>query len=800
MTLNSRVDGLLDKMTLEEKASLCSGDGYWFTKAVERVGIERIMLTDGPHGLRRQVGNADHLGLNKSVESTCFPAGATVANSWDVELFGKMASLMAIEADSEGVDVVLGPAINIKRSPLCGRNFEYLSEEPYLAGKMAAAYINAMQKNGISACPKHFAVNNQETLRMVVDAVVDERTLREIYLLPFEYAVKEGNPDTIMSSYNQVNGTYANENSYLLDKILTKEWGFNGVVMSDWGGSNDRVEALKAGSHLEMPTTMGETDREIVEAVKSGDISEDLLDQRLRPLLRLILQAKSRERINHDYPKELHHKHAAEIASQSMVLLKNQNSILPLNEKNSIAIIGDFADQPRYQGAGSSIINPTKLESPLKVLQESELNVIGYAPGFKRLGGTSKRLKKQAIELAEKAHTVLLFLGLDESTEAEGLDRENMDISINQRELIEAVARVNSNIVVVLSGGAPVNTKWDVFAHGLLHAYLGGQAGAIAIRDILTGKVNPSGKLTETYAENYSDIASSTYYPGAPKTAEHREGIYVGYRYFDKSGVEPKYPFGFGLSYTTFEYSDLRVDRDRIKCRVRNSGDREGKEIVQCYISASNSAVFRPVKELKAFTKVTLLPGEEKEVELTLDDKAFAYYNVNKECWYTEKGEYKILIGSSSKDIRLEENISIDGSEGDNPYKTMDLNSYESGKVDSVTAKEFQKLLGRVLPEREWNKEAEITVNSPIMEGKHHRGVAKFIYNFISLSRFFVRNDIKKRTAVEVSLHMPYRALSRMTNGMLSWSMLQALLTMINRGFWKGIIPFIKAWTKKGRR
>ena len=488
---------LISQMTLEEKASLMSGANFWNTKAVPRLEIPGMMLTDGPHGLRKQGGKADNLGLNKSVPATCYPTASGLANTWDEELLEQMGQHLGLEAASEGVSVLLGPGVNIKRSPLCGRNFEYFSEDPYLAGKMAAALIRGIQSNGISACVKHYAVNSQELLRMTNDSVVDERTLREIYLPAFEMAVKEGGVKCLMTSYNRVNGTYAHENTHLLREILYGEWGYDGVVVSDWGGNNDRVASVKAGGTLEMPSSHGQTDRYLVEAVRSGDLAEELLDEQVDRLLDLIFTTAPNI-TGKTYFREAHHRMAARVAEKTAVLLKNEDSILPLKKDQKIAVIGDFARIPRYQGAGSSKINPTKLDNGIDALKTVGANVTGFAPGFRRNGKADPMLIRQACTLAKDADIVLLWLGLDEGGEAEGVDRENMKLPENQIALLNALYAVNSNIVVVLSCGCAVEMQWDEKAKAVLHGYLGGQAGAIALGKLLTGQANPCGKLSET--------------------------------------------------------------------------------------------------------------------------------------------------------------------------------------------------------------------------------------------------------------------------------------------------------------
>ncbi|HWT74826.1 MAG TPA: glycoside hydrolase family 3 C-terminal domain-containing protein, partial [Mobilitalea sp.] len=615
---------MIDKMTLEEKASLMSGKDFWQTQDIERLGIKSIFLADGPHGIRKQAAAADHLGLNPSVPATCFPTTATVANSWNEELGELIGEYLGEEAVAQKVNVLLGPGINMKRNPLCGRNFEYFSEDPYLAGKMAAAYIRGIQSRGISACVKHFCANNQEERRMSVDTVVDERTLREIYLTAFEIAIKEGETKAVMSSYNKLNGTYTNENLRLMKDILRGEWNYEGCVITDWGGSNDRVAGLCAGNELEMPTTAGETNEEIIQAVKSGGIREEVLDRCVDRLLGLIYGTE--EVFNRPHKKfdvEEHHKAAQKAAEESIVLLKNEDNLLPLHPNDRVAIIGDFAKNARYQGAGSSIVNPTVLDNAVNCLEKFGLNCMGYEPGFNRYGGKSRLLIDKACGLAQRADIVLLYLGLDEVTEVEGLDRKDMKLPVNQLELLNAVYEVNPNIVAVLSCGSVLEMPWADKVKGLLHGYLGGQAGAGAMLGVLTGKVNPSGKLAETYPICYEGTPSYHYFPGKEASVEYREGLYIGYRYYDTTKTPVMFPFGYGLSYTAFAYSDLKVESSRVTFNLKNTGRVFGGEIAQLYVHCSSGNIFRPRKELKGFAKIFLDPGEVRSVTISFDDKTF---------------------------------------------------------------------------------------------------------------------------------------------------------------------------------
>ena len=709
---------LISRMTLEEKASLMSGANFWNTKPVPRLGIPSMMMTDGPHGLRKQGGQADHLGLNKSIPATCYPSAAGLANTWDEALLEEMGAHLGLEAASEGVSILLGPGVNIKRSPLCGRNFEYFSEDPYLAGKMAAALIRGIQSNGISACVKHYAANSQELRRMTNDSVLDERTLREIYLPAFEMAVKEGGVKCLMTSYNRVNGTYAHEHPHLLREILYGEWGYNGMVVSDWGGNNDRVESVRQGGTLEMPSSNGQTDKHIVKAVREGKLEESLLDEQVDRLLDLLFSTLPHTE-GKTYDREAHHTMAARVAEKSAVLLKNEGGILPLNRQQRIAVIGDFAQTPRYQGAGSSKINPTRLECGLEALKAAGANVAGFAPGFHRGGKADPMRIRQACNLAKNADVVLLWLGLDEGGEAEGVDRENMKLPENQLALLKALAEVNENIAVVLSCGCAVEMDWDDRAKAVIHGFLGGQAGAPAMARLLLGDVNVSGKLSETIPTCYEEVSSTPYYPGVEATSEYREGLYVGYRYFDTTKLEVKYPFGYGLSYTEFEYSNLAVTEDVVHFTVRNSGSVYGEEIAQLYIHAATNGMFRPEQELKGFAKVALNPGEEKRVTIALNDRSFAVWSILENDWVIEGGNYELRIGASSRDIRLTAEVQKSGSVS-NPYEGEVFAPYYSGEVQSISDESFAALLGHAIPAAKWDRNAAIGFNDTISQGECH--------------------------------------------------------------------------------
>ncbi|MFC5703938.1 glycoside hydrolase family 3 C-terminal domain-containing protein [Cohnella faecalis] len=669
---------LIAQMTLEEKAGMCSGLDFWHMKGVERLGIPSIMLTDGPHGLRKQRASADHLGLFDSVPATCFPSAAGLASSWDRELVRKVGVALGEECQAEDVAVLLGPGANIKRSPLCGRNFEYFSEDPYLSSRMAASHIQGVQSQGVGTSLKHFAANNQEHRRMTGDSVVDERTLREIYLASFEEAVKEAQPWTVMCSYNKVNGVFASENEYLLTDILKDEWGFEGFVVSDWGAVNERADGLTAGLELEMPASGGAGDRKIVEAVLSGRLPEEKLDRAVERLLRVIFLAVDNKKPNAAYDADAHHALAREVARESMVLLKNEDGILPLRKEGSMAVIGEFAAKPRYQGGGSSHIKPTKLEDIREEIAKSAGSgvQIVYAQGYDLQSDASDdRLIEEAKRAAAVADIAVIFAGLPDRYESEGFDRTHLSIPENQIRLIHAVAEVQPNIALVLSNGAPVEMPWLGSVKAVLEAYLGGQALGGAIADLLFGDVNPSGKLAETFPERLEHNPSQLNFPGEGDRVEYKEGLFVGYRYYDAKRIEPLFPFGFGLSYTTFEYSNLAIDklgmRDDeqaiVSVDVTNTGVREGKEVVQLYVRDVQSSVIRPSKELKGFAKVGLQPGETRTVTFELDKRSFAFYDADRKEWRVESGEFDVFVGGSSRDIAVRGTINVESTSAAKP-------------------------------------------------------------------------------------------------------------------------------------
>lgn len=772
---------LLKKLTLEEKCALLSGAETFKTRGMPEHGIPQIWLSDGPHGLRKQAGESDHLGLNPSVPATCFPTASAVANSWDAALGEEIGAALGEEAAAQEVSVVLGPGLNMKRNPLCGRSFEYFSEDPYLAGKLAAGYIRGIQSKGVAACPKHFAVNSQETRRMASDSIVDERTLREIYLTGFEIAVKEGHPRSIMSSYNLVNGTYANENKHLLMEILRGEWGFDGAVITDWGGSNDHALGVKNGSTLEMPAPGGDSVRELLAAVESGKISESDIDARLSELLPLVFDTKAAlDAAPREFDAAAHHALARRAAAESLVLLKNEGSLLPLAAGSKVAVLGDFAKNPRYQGAGSSMVNSTQVDVLLDKLIDSELNVIGYQQGFDRHGKPDAALQKSACELATQADTVILCMGLDEIAESEGLDRSNLRLAQNQVDLLQAVAAVNPKIVVVLYSGSVVETPWLDNCQALLYAALGGQAGAGAVADALTGKVNPCGKLAETWPLAYADVPSAADFATRRKTVEYREGLYIGYRYFTTAEKAVRFPFGYGMSYTTFAYSDMAADEQGVSLTVTNTGSVAGTEIVQLYTAKKNSELFRPAKELKGFARVTLAPGEKQRITIMLDDKAFRFWNVKTNRWEIEGGEYELLVGASVEDIRLCEKISVHGTATVHPYEDRDLECYYKGDVLHVSDADFEKLLGHPIP----NGKTKIDRNLTLGELNHARsplGWLVWLVLTILLDASYKRG--KPDLNILFQYNMPLRALAKMTNGAISMGMVDGIVMEL-QGFW----------------
>ena len=779
---------ILQKLSLEQKCALLSGKNTWQTQDYPKQGVPAIWLSDGPNGLRKQAGAADHLGLNPSEPATCFPTAATMANSWDPVLGEEVGRALGEETAAYRVNVLLGPGLNVKRSPLCGRNFEYFSEDPYLSGKMAAAYVRGIQENGIAACPKHFAVNSQELRRMASNSVLDERTLRELYLTAFEIVVKEAHPKSIMSAYNKVNDTYANENHHLLVDILRKEWGFDGAVVTDWGGSNDHVEGVKNGSTLEMPSPGLGGARKLLKAVENGELSEHTIDERVDEMLELALSTtEAMEKAPHKFDENAHHQLARRAAAESIVLLKNEDAILPLKHGKKVTLIGDFALTPRYQGAGSSMVNPTRVDSLKDAMEAAELDMVGYCAGYERSGKPNKAYLDEAVSQAKMADVVVLCIGLDESSESEGLDRTHIGIPAVQKQLLDAVTAANPNVVAVVSAGSVIETDWVEQCKAVVHGYLGGQAGAGAMLEVLTGWQNPCGKLAETIPLRYEDTPAARYFPGRKQNAEYREGLYVGYRYYETANKAVRYPFGYGLSYTTFAYSDLKVNADKVTFTLANTGSVAGAEIAQLYVAKPDAAVFRPAKELKGFAKVFLKAGESKTVSIPLDDKTFRYWNVATDSWEVEGGSYQLLVGANVQDIRLTADITLPGTGAPDPYAGKDLAHYRTAQVQEVPDAEFEALLGRSLPEETTAIDRTMTLG----ELNHSRSpLCWLIAGVLTLLVRSGEKNGKPNLNILFQYNMPLRGLAQMTGGIIGEETVDGLV-MEAKGFW--VIGILRA-------
>jgi beta-glucosidase len=779
----ARARELLAKMTPEEKAGLCSGKDFWHTKGVERLGVKGVMVTDGPHGLRKQAGESDHLGINQSVPATCFPTAATTACSFDTDLLREIGEALGEECLQEEVAVILGPGANIKRSPLCGRNFEYFSEDPYLAGMMASSLIAGVQSKGIGTSIKHYAVNSQETRRMVIDAIVDERALREIYLAGFEMAAKQTQPWTFMCSYNRINGEYGSENRKTLTEILRDEWGFEGAVMSDWGAVADRVKGLEAGLDLEMPYAGPANDAAILAAYQKGDLSGEVLDRAALRMLCLLLAAADAAKPGYRYDAAAHHRLARKAAAESSVLLKNEGNMLPLAPGARIAVIGAFAKTPRYQGAGSSRISPVKLDNLCDALAGRGVNFV-YAPGYKiESDEPDAALLDEAAAAAKNAEIALVCIGLPDEYESEGFDRDHLRIPQSHRALLERVAAANPNTVALLFCGSPLEMPWAAKARALLLLYLGGEAGAEAAADLLYGDMNPSGKLAETFPLKLEDNPSHANFPGGDKTVEYRESIYVGYRYYDKAGAEVLFPFGHGLSYTSFAYRDLAVSESggivTASVKVKNTGKRAGAESAQFYVSRKSPSVFSPVRELKGFSKLYLEPGEEKTASVALDRRAFAWYSVEKKDWVVDAGEYSVAAGASSRDIRCEAAVTL---EGEAPKKTAAAAEYQKPGIPFVASKEaFEGLYGKALPPSARLPGEPLTTNSTLAEfGKTKTGAGVIAMMQQQMAGQIGGDGSFDRMFERMLGDMPLRSIGMFSQGALGPEQIQNLLAAAN--------------------
>ena len=787
---------LLAQLSLEEKAQLCSGKDYWHLYGVEKLGLPSVMVSDGPHGLRKHNDKKDKTDIMGSVPAVCFPTASCTAASWDEDLLYEMGQTLGEECLAEKISVLLGPGVNMKRTPLCGRNFEYFSEDPYLAGKIAAAFIKGVQSKGVGTSIKHFAANNQETRRMTVDTVADERSLREIYLPAFETAVREAKPWTVMNAYNKLNGDYCAENRWLLNKVLREDWGFDGVVETDWGAENEIEKGIAAGQNLEMPGSNGLGAKRLVKAVEEGRLSEADLDARVDEILDLILRAND-NLTDCSYDKAAHHLTARKIAENAMVLLKNDDGVLPLKAGKKIAVIGEMAKKPRYQGAGSSQINAKSIDNAYGAFLAEGVDV-EYAKGYDVTSDvTDLTLLEEAVFAAKHADTAVVFIGLTDEYESEGFDRSHMGLPQCHVDLVKAVAAANPNTVVVLSGGAPVEMPWEPKVKAILNAYLGGEAAGSAVVRLLLGKANPSGKLAETYPMALSDNPAFVNFPGKLRSVEYRESVYIGYRYYDKKDFAVRYPFGHGLSYTKFEYSGLKLSRKKIKdtdtltvkFKVKNVGDVAGAEIAQLYVGDDESTVFRPVKELKGFKKVFLAPGEETEIALTLDKRAFAYYNVNLGDWHVESGKFTVSVGASSRDIRLTGAVDVTSTvDAEIPDLRTVCPAYYTGDVQDVSDEEFEALLGRPIPYRD-EADTRITVNSSLEMAADTPAGKKINALLLNLFKSISKgNAAQEKMMTSMALQIPIRCFISMSMGVFSEEMAEGLCMILNgEGTMKGV-------------
>ncbi len=808
---------IVEKMSLEQKAAFVSGYDYWHLEEAPELGLPKIMITDGPHGLRKQKGKdyvepegakkSKGIGLGNSVPTTCFPPAATSACSWDPELLKLEGEAMGQECLQEKVSTILGPGTNIKRSPVCGRNFEYFSEDPYLAGKCAAAIINGVQSKGVGTSLKHFCANSQEAFRMVLNEVIDERTLRETYLPAFEIAVKEAQPWTIMNAYNKINGVYASENHHTQQEILRDEWGFEGLIVTDWGASVDRIPGLINGTDLEMPSSGDLNTKLIVKAVQNGELDEAVLNERVDAVVDLIVKSKPALAETHTFDADAHHEIAARIAEGSMQLLKNDDNILPLKAGQKVAVIGELAESPRFQGAGSSVINPTKLDNALDNLKKLGVDVT-YAKGYeKSKDEVNEELFAEAETAAKAADVVLVFAGLTEEFEGEGYDRADINMPSSHNALIERMAAANANTVVVLAGGSVVLMPWLDKVKGLLNSGLGGQATGIAVARILTGEVNPSGKTAETYPASFEDNPTAGNYPGGPVTSEHRESVYIGYRYYDAANKNVVFPFGYGLSYTTFTYSDIKLSADRIKdtdtldvtFTITNTGDRDGAEIAQLYVADKESTIFRPKKELRAFKKVFIRAGESAEVTLTLDKRAFAFFNVLTNGWFVESGEFVIGVGASSQDIRLGAQVYVEGTvEGEVPdYRATAPAYYDN--VAAISRDDFAavyRTFNGELPSPDIDTEKEIDKYCCLNDARHTKWggrICRLIEKIMGGMGSDANGDGKMLAAMATQI--PIRNFIAMSMGAFSAKQAEGLMMILddrkstfvgfNRIFWR---------------
>jgi beta-glucosidase len=777
---------IIEQMTNEEKASMGSGSDFWHTQPIPRLGVDSIMMTDGPHGLRKQKGQGDHIGINQSHPSTCFPTAATISNSWDRELIKSMGEALAKECHSANVSVLLGPGINIKRSPLCGRNFEYFSEDPFLTGELASSFVFSIERNGIGTSLKHFAVNNQEYNRMVSNSIVDQRALREIYLSSFEKVVKQAKPSTVMAAYNKVNNVYCCENEFLLTDVLRSEWGFKGAVISDWGATNDRIQSHIAGMDLEMPGNAKDNDKKIAKALNQGQLNPRIIDASISRMLSLI---ENHPTTGEPFSEEEHHQLARYIASQSFVLLKNEH-LLPLTSTERILIVGDMAKNPRYQGSGSSLITPTKLPSLLEALNNEQIPYT-YTSGTGQKDIRDEALLNEALSLAKQAKVVVIMAGLPETYESEGFDREHLHIPDSHNELISKICEVNKNVVVIISAGSPITMPWLPSVGAVLQTYLSGQAGSEAIIDILLGRINPSGKLAESYPKVIEDTPCYTTFAQPGRNACYKESIFVGYRYYDTFNVEVLFPFGYGLSYTSFAYENITIEGDfpdlNVTFDIRNTGSVAGSEIAQLYIHHKHPTIFKANRELKGFDKVYLEPSQSKKVTISLDARSFSYFNTDINDWVIENGKYEIQIGASLMDIRLKHSISYDKNTTEIPVnckKEFIEDYYHRHHPISIKDGTFTQLTGIPIPFAFKRKDEPYTINSTLTElsevwiGRVFANIAKKQSASVMPSS---KNDEKIMKMVERGvMESPLRSLISLSNGALPLKVIQWILKLAN--------------------
>ncbi len=801
---------LIAKMTLEEKASLCSGKDMWHFKGIERLGIPEIMVSDGPHGLRTQKNSGVSTNMNVSVDATCFPLACSTACSWDRNLVRELGKRLGEEAQKEGVQVVLGPGINIKRSPLCGRNFEYFSEDPCVSGELGAAFVEGVQSQGVGTSVKHFAVNNQETYRMSVNAVVDERTMRELYLSAFETVVKKSAPATVMASYNLINGQSASENVHVLDEILEKEWGYKGIVISDWGAVNHRVDGVKAGMHVEMPSSGGMNDELIVEAVKAGTLDEKVLDENVDRILDSVFTLYGQRKEGATYDIGEHDAFARKAASECCVLLKNKNKILPLSKKDKILVVGDMARNPRFQGAGSSFINCHKITSALDALTEEGVQFEFEEGYYKKTRKDCSKLIEKAVERAKDFDKVVIFAGLPGEYEAEGFDRKDMDMPASHNTLISEIAKVNKNVVVVLSTGAVVTMPWINDVKGVLLAGLAGQNSGGATVDVLYGKVNPCGKLAETYPLKLSHVPSSANFPGDRYNVEYREGLYVGYRYFESVDAPVLFPFGFGLSYTNYDYRDIKTDKKEmdadekltVTVTVENTGDRDGKEIVQLYVLHDGKTVYMPKIQLRAFDKVDVAAKSSATITFTLDKRAFAFYDVNEKDWIVESGEYEIAVGGNVRELKCRTTVTVTGRDCDKDAPAAKGWYFSPDVNKPVGDDDFKSLFkdGNVTCVKHECVKGSFTSDDSFEDMSHTSGLARFMLKImkplIRMSMKADKYDPNFLMIYEVMKTSPLRSLAFSSQGMFNMKMVDGIVIMMNGKFFKGLFALLKAIKK----